>query len=169
MPTIPELSERDMLVGRAIIFDQFGRRLLGRRAPGARNDPDKWEYFGGTYDPAQDNRALLARDTTIREFGEEYGPDLLPDPRWPEPQVLEYRPLRPYPGGEPAEGMYLSLGYHMIIGAGERHPRLPEHADEGWFFPAEIGQLLVTQATYNEVVGIDPMLGPASLLTASAR
>lgn len=168
MANLPKLAPGDKLVGRAIVIDHFGARLLGRRppAPIASNNPDKWELYGGSFDPDKDDIALYGLDTAIRELREERGCVAHPHPHFPEPRVLEHRPF--HETGD--NRRILTMGWRLLVIA-EVEPTTPyERVDDGWFMPEQMRNMDITDATRAELeqAGLLPAQNISQLL-ASAR
>jgi 8-oxo-dGTP diphosphatase len=46
----------------AAVIERDGKVLIGRRRPGARHHPLKWEFPGGKVEPGEEPRAALARE-----------------------------------------------------------------------------------------------------------
>lgn len=166
MAQLPEITGNTKLVGRAIVIDSFGARLLGLRPPWAHNDPDRWEPYGGSFDPAKDDIRLYGLDTAIRELREERGLIAHLHPEYPDPMVLEDRPFRE---GISA-GRRLVVGYRLMS-IGEVAPETPyERVDDGWFMPHVMAAMAITAAARSELeqAGHADTLATARVL-ASAR
>ncbi|GAA1965576.1 NUDIX hydrolase [Kitasatospora viridis] len=130
----PFLAELRALVGTrplwlpaavAVVFDEQGRVLLGRRA-----DTGRWALVGGIVDPGEQ-----PADAAVRECLEETGvlaePELL--------SSVTVSPLVTYPNGD--QMRYLELAFRCRAVGGEARVNDEESLEVAWFEPDEVPEL----------------------------
>lgn len=109
----------------AVVVDEQGRVLLGRRA-----DNGRWSVIGGIVDPGEE-----PADAVVRECYEETGvtvhPELLTS--------VSVSRMLSYPNGDQAQ--YLELTFRCRPVAGEARVNDDESLEVGWFAPDALPDL----------------------------
>ncbi|MFG2824723.1 NUDIX domain-containing protein [Kitasatospora sp. NPDC048365] len=109
----------------AVVLDEHGRVLLGRRA-----DTGRWSVISGIIDPGEQ-----PADTVVRECLEETGVTV-------EPELLTsitVSRMLEYPNGDRAQ--YLELTFRCRKVSGEARVNDDESLEVGWFAPDALPDL----------------------------
>ncbi|MEV6959815.1 NUDIX domain-containing protein [Streptomyces sp. NPDC051207] len=109
----------------AIVFDDAGRVLLGRRS-----DNGKWSLIGGIPDPGEQPAACA-----VREVHEETAVHCVPE------RVVLVQALEPvsYPNGDICQ--YMDISFRCRAVGGEARVNDDESLDVGWFEVDALPQL----------------------------
>lgn len=130
----------------AVVFDDEGRVLLGRRA-----DTGRWAVIGGMTEPGEQPAACA-----VREVHEETGVRCVPE------RVVLVQALQPitYPNGDVCQFMDITIRCRAV--GGEARVNDDESLEVGWFavdaLPAldEYGLFRIKQALSDEPTWFDP-------------
>ncbi|RKE18215.1 NUDIX domain-containing protein [Streptomyces sp. TLI_171] len=101
----------------AVVLDDEGRVLLGRRA-----DTGRWAVIGGIIDPGEQ-----PADTVVRECLEETGVTVRPEAL----VAVGVTPMIEYPNGDRSQ--YLDLTFRCRLVSGEARVNDDESLEVGWF------------------------------------
>ncbi|GAA2151602.1 NUDIX domain-containing protein [Kitasatospora kazusensis] len=101
----------------AVVLDDQGRLLLGRRA-----DNGRWALIGGILDPGEE-----PADCAVRECFEETGVRVEPE----ELTSVTVSPMTEYPNGDQAR--YLDLTFRCRLLSGQARVNDDESLEVGWF------------------------------------
>ncbi|MFJ3718575.1 NUDIX hydrolase [Streptomyces sp. NPDC090057] len=131
----------------AIVFDDEGRVLLGRRS-----DTRKWSVIGGIPEPGEQPAACA-----VREVFEETAVDCVPE------RVVLVQSLQPvtYPNGDVCQ--YMDITFRCRAVGGEARVNDDESLEVGWFtvdaLPDlhEFGLFRIKQAMSESPTWFDPM------------
>ncbi|MFJ9735345.1 NUDIX hydrolase [Streptomyces sp. NPDC101169] len=131
----------------AIVFDDEGRVLLGRRS-----DTRKWSVIGGIPEPGEQPAACA-----VREVFEETAVDCVPE------RVVLVQALQPvtYPNGDVCQ--YMDITFRCRAVGGEARVNDDESLEVGWFavdaLPDlhEFGLFRIKQAMSESPTWFDPM------------
>ncbi|MFE9682163.1 NUDIX domain-containing protein [Streptomyces sp. NPDC002701] len=130
----------------AVVFDDEGRVLLGRRT-----DTGRWAVIGGMTEPGEQPAACA-----VREVHEETGVRCVPE------RVVLVQALQPitYPNGDVCQFMDITIRCRAV--GGEARVNDDESLEVGWFavdaLPAldEYGLFRIKQALSDEPTWFDP-------------
>lgn len=109
----------------AVVLDDEGRVLLGRRA-----DNGRWALIGGIIDPGEQ-----PADTVVRECLEETGVTVRPEAL----VSVGVTPVIDYPNGDRTQ--YLDLTFRCRLLSGEARVNDDESLEVGWFHPDALPEL----------------------------
>ncbi|MFF4342653.1 NUDIX domain-containing protein [Kitasatospora sp. NPDC001540] len=109
----------------AVVVDEEGRVLLGRRA-----DTGRWALIGGIIDPGEQ-----PADAVVRECLEETGVTVLPE----RLVAVGVTPVIEYPNGDRSQ--YLDLVFRCRPLSGEARVNDDESLEVGWFHPDALPEL----------------------------
>ncbi|MFJ5234941.1 NUDIX hydrolase [Kitasatospora sp. NPDC088391] len=109
----------------AVVLDDDGRVLLGRRA-----DNGRWAVIGGILDPGEQ-----PADAVVRECREETGVTVRPEAL----VQVGVTPMIEYPNGDRSQ--YLDLVFRCRLVSGEARVNDDESLEVGWFAPDALPEL----------------------------
>ncbi|MFJ1757948.1 NUDIX hydrolase [Kitasatospora sp. NPDC088134] len=109
----------------AVVLDDDGRVLLGRRA-----DDGRWAVIGGILDPGEQ-----PADAVVRECLEETGVTVRPEAL----VSVGVTPMIEYPNGDRSQ--YLDLVFRCRLVSGEARVNDDESLEVGWFAPDALPEL----------------------------
>ncbi|MEV6598313.1 NUDIX domain-containing protein [Actinoplanes sp. NPDC051346] len=131
MPISPYLKDLRAVVGprllflpgvTAVVFDDEGRVLLGRRA-----DDGQWALIAGVMDPGEQ-----PAETVVREVFEETAVHVVPE----RVTSVLTQPPNTYPNGDETE--YVDIAFRCRAVGGEARVNDDESLEVGWFAPADL-------------------------------
>lgn len=129
----------------AVVFDETGRVLLGRRA-----DNGQWANIAGILEPGEDPGRGILREI-LEETGIRARIDRLVS-------VLADDPIT-YPNGDKAQ--YLSVTMRCTYVSGTAHVADDESLDVGWFDPGDLPEL--SRFHRNRIAAATPLHAPPLL------
>ncbi|WP_441248715.1 NUDIX hydrolase [Kitasatospora sp. McL0602] len=156
MPIPPFLAELRSFVGTrplwlsavgAVVVDDTGRVLLGRRA-----DNGRWAVIGGILDPGEQPADCVVREC-FEEAGVVIAPELL--------SSVTVSPMQHYPNGDQAQ--YLDLTFRCRLVSGEARVNDDESLEVGWFAPDALPEL---DDYSRERIAVALAAGPATVFSA---
>lgn len=103
----------------AVVLDEEGRVLLGRRA-----DTGRWSVISGILDPGEE-----PADAAVRECWEETGVEVVPE----RLTSVTVSPMLEYPNGDRSQ--YVELTFLCRAVGGEARVNDDESLEVGWFAP----------------------------------